>query len=475
MDKATWTQAYVNNLPDSAFLYVESGDKDGEGKTVPRSNRHLPYKNAEGAVDLPHLRNAISRLGQPATGGGEDNWLTEGRRQQLLSRARRILQSQGKSLWGRVVDSLKQLAPWFDTEETKPRTNRFMVWKEQSGEWRWLAIYSNKFRDNDTPAEILSEQAHKDFVAAVDRGEWPYPELWLWHVPGTKCGAADFVAYDDHGFALSSGTVDDEAVAQKLAADEDLLVSHGMPRPEIQRDAADPTILTRYRTKEISPLASMAAANKLTGWVILGEEHMALPKEKRDWLVDKLGEQAVAELEKDLGMKAKTADALGLEYKDTSEQASDATTETEKAEASDADAAEADASDSGTEAHAPAPDYATREEVAEAIAQTVAPILQQVESLAELTGAVEELTTAVKALQRSEDERLTEMIQTTPAASLTALTQQRLGSVIGRDETRVDGRTKEAKAGPQETPVPANGPTFVPYINNMIARTARRE
>lgn len=61
--KAVWTTAYVNDLPDSAFLYVESGgDKDDEGKTVPRSLRHLPYKDANGKVDLPHLRNALARL-----------------------------------------------------------------------------------------------------------------------------------------------------------------------------------------------------------------------------------------------------------------------------------------------------------------------------------------------------------------------------------------------------------------------------
>lgn len=62
---AVWSTAYVNNLPDSAFLFVESGGKkDSEGKTVPRSNRHLPYKDANGNVDLPHLRNAIARAPQ---------------------------------------------------------------------------------------------------------------------------------------------------------------------------------------------------------------------------------------------------------------------------------------------------------------------------------------------------------------------------------------------------------------------------
>jgi hypothetical protein len=62
---AQWTTAYINDLPDSAFLYVEpGGEKDGGGKTVPRSLRHFPVKGADGEVDLAHLRNALARIPQ---------------------------------------------------------------------------------------------------------------------------------------------------------------------------------------------------------------------------------------------------------------------------------------------------------------------------------------------------------------------------------------------------------------------------
>jgi len=62
---AKWTVAYINSLPDSSFLYIESGgEKDEEDKTTPRSLRHLPYKDANGAVDLDHVRNTLSRLDQ---------------------------------------------------------------------------------------------------------------------------------------------------------------------------------------------------------------------------------------------------------------------------------------------------------------------------------------------------------------------------------------------------------------------------
>jgi putative serine protease XkdF len=63
--KAVWSTAEINDLPDSSFLYIESGgEKDDAGKTTPRSLRHFPYKDAEGKIDLPHLRNAISRIPQ---------------------------------------------------------------------------------------------------------------------------------------------------------------------------------------------------------------------------------------------------------------------------------------------------------------------------------------------------------------------------------------------------------------------------
>ncbi|MEM2430124.1 MAG: hypothetical protein QW372_01835 [Nitrososphaerales archaeon] len=65
LKETEWTQAYINDLPDDAFAYIEpGGTKDEEGKTVPRSLRHLPYKNHKGEIDIPHLRNALARLPQ---------------------------------------------------------------------------------------------------------------------------------------------------------------------------------------------------------------------------------------------------------------------------------------------------------------------------------------------------------------------------------------------------------------------------
>lgn len=52
-----WSQKYINSLPDSAFASVEVTP---EGKKI----RHLPHHDHTGALDLPHLLNALARHSQ---------------------------------------------------------------------------------------------------------------------------------------------------------------------------------------------------------------------------------------------------------------------------------------------------------------------------------------------------------------------------------------------------------------------------
>lgn len=58
-----WSAAYVHALPDSAFLAVKpGGELDEESKTVPRSYRTLPIRDADGALDQGRLRQAIDAV-----------------------------------------------------------------------------------------------------------------------------------------------------------------------------------------------------------------------------------------------------------------------------------------------------------------------------------------------------------------------------------------------------------------------------
>ncbi len=86
--KAQWSRAYVNDLPDDAFLYIEpGGTKDEAGKRVPRSLRHFPVRNHKGKLDVPHLEDAIGRIPQSTVEG-----LTADVKGKLQERARRLLE-----------------------------------------------------------------------------------------------------------------------------------------------------------------------------------------------------------------------------------------------------------------------------------------------------------------------------------------------------------------------------------------------
>jgi hypothetical protein len=130
-EKAVWSTAFVNNLPDSSFAYVEPGDKDGEGKTVPRSKRHLPYKDKSGKVDPAHVRNALARLTQtniPASAKASA-------KRKLLAAAKQVgIEAEGAKTIvvemtkskGEEVNNMKkdkELKKADEVEEVKPETD----------------------------------------------------------------------------------------------------------------------------------------------------------------------------------------------------------------------------------------------------------------------------------------------------------------------------------------------------------------
>jgi len=81
---AEWDANYVNDLPDSAFLLIgPGGHKDADGKTVPRTLRYFPVRDASGNVDAPHLRNALARIPQASS-------LTANQRQAAMSAAKAL-------------------------------------------------------------------------------------------------------------------------------------------------------------------------------------------------------------------------------------------------------------------------------------------------------------------------------------------------------------------------------------------------
>jgi len=352
----------------------------------------------------------------------------------------------------------KELIP--KPEETKEKINfpddmgkrSFMIWKE-GDRTRYLTIYSNKYRDRDNPPEILAEQAHIDFHARVDNKEVAYPELWLWHVDGTRFGQADWVAYDkDNGFSLASGLIDKgkEAIAVNLAGVE-TLVSHGMPIDSIQRDEKDETIITRYDSKEISVLPDFAAANLLTDFVILKESDMGIPEDKLDFLKDAgLSDEDLQELNDSL--KAKGKQAEGLEFK-----------EGKKKEDNDPvkDPVLEDETEVEEVAAATSPSV---EEISEAIVDAVSPIKELVEKNA----------AAIAVLTSDETERIKEVAAATPAASLSALVTASLSATKSSD-TVIEKDDPLTKKTPPEAKAKDEGPTSLGFVNDIIADSEKEK
>jgi hypothetical protein len=402
----------------------------------------------------------------------------------LVAEFQRRMEGVGKIQHGMVkeMDSVDDEAQKDDPPNPPDvQKSDFTVWKDVDGTWRWMTVYSNKFRDSDRIPEIISEKSHMAFESLVDAGIVPPPDLWLWHVPGTMWGKADMVTYSD-GFSLAFGEIlpGFEHIAENLSKaiedGEDIAVSHGMPGQFIIRNEEDPTVIDFHITREISVLPRSAAANKLTGFVVfkeLGETEMPIPDEKKEWLLG-IGLKAdqIEELESGLAKQAAAADNAGIESKDTTdaepvaeveteeevtEQKEEAPVETPEAVVEDKD--EEETKDTETPAD---PKPLSRDEIAEAMNAVVMIVRESNEAVNSRLGDIE---AQIKELQVSTDTKVKERVREIPTDSVLDLMKM---SVIGQEDAAIDGRTKLAKDGPEETERPKVSQTGSPFIDRLM-------
>lgn len=62
LEAARWSKKYINDLPDSSFAVIEPDYQTGV--IGDKNTRHLPFKDKDGKIDLPHYRNALARVNQ---------------------------------------------------------------------------------------------------------------------------------------------------------------------------------------------------------------------------------------------------------------------------------------------------------------------------------------------------------------------------------------------------------------------------
>lgn len=336
------------------------------------------------------------------------------------------------------------------TAEEEKEDHPFLLVKEANGQYRWFAIYSNNLRDDDNPPEIISAKSHRTFTDMAMKGEVPMPELWQWHIPGSRWGVADSLFYGDDGFALATGLVDPgkEVVAEAMqATKEKVLVSHGMPRPYIVRNALDPSVIDFHITKEISTLPGDRAANKLTGFSLSGfkEKGMLNFDERRSWLKNKgYTDDEIAQIETNLATKA-----LDGEGRDNKENTPAVVAETVVAEVVETPAVQAAAvtpvAEEETEVKGLAGEMNVKE-LLDAISAVIKPVADQVKSLTSELATMKQ-TQAILSAELQVKAR--QMVAETPKLSMAEL----LASSVFGTQAIVDGRTALAKDGPVQKEV----------------------
>lgn len=166
-----------------------------------------------------------------------------------------------KSLYERFVDAVNTLFGRKQSIDFSEDTG-FKVFRNG----RWVAWYTNAYQDRD--GEWFSEKSIKDDIARMNTTK-EFPELWFWHIPGTRMGQAD-AAMKVGRFAIATGTFDDNPYGQWMKSylkrqGKAYILSHGFKFPRV---ALVDGVYHVHSTFEISPLLATKASNPLTFFAV---------------------------------------------------------------------------------------------------------------------------------------------------------------------------------------------------------------
>lgn len=322
----------------------------------------------------------------------------------------------------------------------------FTVWKSADGQWRWMGVFSNNFRDRDNPPEILSEKAHQTFVGMVEKGIVSAPELQHWHIPNSKWGTGEVVGYD-HGFTWIAGVIDPghEKEAQAVSEMDDIRMSHGMPSRFIKRSADDSTVIDFYISTEVSSLPGWAAANELTEFSVFQGVSKMTDAQKEYLREANLSEDEITALASGFASKEQAAVDAGVERKEGTPPTDDKAKKKPPMKEEDTKPEDEEDEDKSVPVTAKA--------LADAMGSVMKPLIAQIKSLNERVGGLE---SQIKEVQVFTDDQK----ELTPSASLESLMTQ---AIFGEP---VDGRSKLAKSTPKAV---VKGHTPVNFINNIMA------
>lgn len=420
--RAKWTRAYVNNLPDSAFLYIEpGGEKDKTGRTVPRSKRHLPYKDDGGKVALPQLRNARSRLGQPKTGtAGGEQWLTETLRKRLFAKAQRLLERASKksltvdaivagtvNAIKNIINEVKEPDPLGDLFHPDTCTAGLKLYERDDGDYL-VTWTTNAFEDREK--EIFSTQSIEEYVARHSNDKVKGVVLYR-HWPATAY--ADIVGQKVVGrFLVEVSKFHDTPIGyawkelywnypygHPVVSPEGWACSHGFVYgPE---DLSTDGVYHRFDKKETTVLPARMAANPYTAMEVYNMKEM-----DTDELTALLGEEAAKHVE-NVGVALTKRLEKIANYKATEEPGTEPKPEPQEEEPKSQEPAQTEETPPDTD-------------TVKALSQAVADALQ----LKELSDAFAEVVKRLDALEKSDEQRRADKEEELPRYSWFVPSQQ---------------------------------------------------
>lgn len=187
-----------------------------------------------------------------------------------------------------------------------------------------LCSYSNKYRDIDSASaphkggEIISDAAHRKFMAYLDSHPDQAPELWSLHVPGTaRERKAHWWDYDGTFSYVEFELTQKEATKIALFAKKYTPgLSHGF---EVLQYDQDNAVIEEYITHEVSILPLEWAANPWTTIEMIKKEYtMKFTPEKRAALVELHDEEFVTAAEANAKTREDLLEAVGLDKKNLS-------------------------------------------------------------------------------------------------------------------------------------------------------------
>lgn len=275
ISKAALSYAAKKAKPDSAYAFVTTRG----GMKVRKYLIH----------DKAHVRNALARAAQQIKGGGVGAADAKAALPKIHAAAKRMGIGMGKEFG----------------------TTAIVLQKDAKGDWRWIGWPSNNFKDRQN--DIISKEAHQEYVAFLDANPDMAPLFMTWHMPGTeRKHPADYWTFEK-GFLMMSGTLEESEAASlfKALAITDLGMSiqgFGL------RESNDPRVITKYRAFEVSDLPIENAANPFTDVSVITKE---VDMDKKKYLATILGSEEAAETYMNkAGLKQKELEKAGVEQKD---------------------------------------------------------------------------------------------------------------------------------------------------------------